>query len=109
MPLTDDLCHDEMRCGILRKMTERRPIEVTVGPQGRLVVPAQLRRELGLEAGDVLMARAEEDRLVLERRGAILERLRRRFAHIPADVSLADELIAERREEADRERVEYGD
>jgi hypothetical protein len=27
----------------------------------------------------------------------VLQRLRRRFAHIPAGVSLADELIAERR------------
>lgn len=35
-----------------------------------------------------------------ETREAILERVRRRFDHIPADVSLADELIAERRREA---------
>jgi AbrB family looped-hinge helix DNA binding protein len=78
-------------------------IEVTVGPQGRLVVPAALRRRLGLQAGDVLLARAEEDRLVLERRGAVLARLRGRFAHVPANVSLADELLAQRREEAKRE------
>jgi AbrB family looped-hinge helix DNA binding protein len=78
-------------------------IEVTVGPQGRVVVPAALRRRLGLRPGDVLVARAEEDRLVLERREAILARLQRAFAHIPADVSLADELIAQRRREAERE------
>jgi AbrB family looped-hinge helix DNA binding protein len=79
-------------------------IEVTVGPQGRLVVPAALRRRLDLQPGDVLLARAEEDRLVLERRGAILARLRERFAHVPADISLADELLVQRREEAKRER-----
>lgn len=67
------------------------------------MVPAPLRRRLGLEAGDVLVARAEEDRLVLERRKAVLDRLRRRFAKVPAGVSLVDELIAERREEAERE------
>lgn len=85
-------------------MAPRDVIEVTVGPQGRLVVPAPLRRHLGIEPGDVLVARAEEDRLVLERRGAILARVRTRYAAIPEDVSLVDELIAQRREEARRER-----
>jgi AbrB family looped-hinge helix DNA binding protein len=85
-------------------MTDREAIEVTIGPQGRLVVPARLRRRLGIEAGDVLVARAEDDRLVLERRQAILGRIRSRFAKVPTDVSLADELIAHRREESVRER-----
>lgn len=85
-------------------MAERQAIEVTVGPQGRLVVPAALRRQLGIEAGDVLIARAYDDRLVLERREAILSRARDRYAGLPADVSLADELIARRREESKRER-----
>jgi AbrB family looped-hinge helix DNA binding protein len=82
---------------------ERQTIDVIVGPQGRLVVPAPLRRRLGIEAGDVLVARADDDRLVLERRDAILARIRARLAVVPTDVSLADELIAERREEARRE------
>jgi AbrB family looped-hinge helix DNA binding protein len=76
---------------------------VTVGRQGRIVVPARLRRRLGIEPGDVLIARAEDERLVLEPRRAALARLQRLFDHIPADVSLVDELIAERREEAARE------
>ena len=85
-------------------MAKRRAIEVTVGPQGRLVVPAPLRRRLGIEAGDVLVARAEDDRLVLERRDAVLARLRTRFVVVPAEVSMVDELIAERRDDARRER-----
>jgi AbrB family looped-hinge helix DNA binding protein len=80
--------------------------EVTIGPQGRLVVPARLRRKLGLSPGDVLVARAEDDRLVLERRSAALGRLRARLAGLPPDVSLVDELIAERRAEAAREQSE---
>lgn len=84
-------------------MADRQTIEVTVGPQGRLVVPAPLRRRLGIEPGDVLVARAHEDSLVLERRDAILARIRRRLAVVPADVSMVDELIAERRKEAERE------
>jgi AbrB family looped-hinge helix DNA binding protein len=87
-------------------MADDEATQVTVGPQGRLVVPAPLRRRLGIEAGDVLVARAEDDRLVFERRQAVLARLRKRFAVVPAGVSLADELIAERREEARRENSE---
>jgi len=77
--------------------------KVPVGPQGRLVIPSGIRRQLGIAPGDVLVALVEDQRLVLEKREAVLQRLRRRFAHVPAGVSLADELIAERRAEAGRE------
>lgn len=77
---------------------------MTIGPQGRLVVPARLRRRLGIGAGDVLVARADDDRLVLERREAILARLRRRFEAVPARIDMVDELLAARREEAKREQ-----
>jgi AbrB family looped-hinge helix DNA binding protein len=77
--------------------------KVTVGPQGRLVIPAELRREMSISSGDVLLAAVEGQRLVLEKREAVLERVKRRFSHIPPEVSLSEELIAERRAEARRE------
>jgi AbrB family looped-hinge helix DNA binding protein len=77
--------------------------KVAIGPQGRLVVPAEIRRELSLAPGDVLIATVEDGRLVLQKRETVLRRLRQRFAHIPAGVSLADELISERRAESKRE------
>ena len=77
--------------------------KVPVGPQGRLVIPSEIRRQLEIGPGDVLIAFVEDGRLVLEKREAVLQRLQRRFAHIPAGVSLADELIAERRNESRRE------
>ena len=77
--------------------------KVSVGPQGRLVIPSEIRHKLKIGPGDVLVAVVEGDRLVLEKREAVLQRLRRRFAHIPQGVSLADELIAERRIESRRE------
>jgi AbrB family looped-hinge helix DNA binding protein len=77
--------------------------KVSVGPQGRLVIPSEIRQKLGIGPGDILVAVVEGDRLVLEKREAVLQRLRRRFAHIPQGVSLADELIAERRIESRRE------
>lgn len=91
------MCHNSVTMA-------KRTIEVTVGPQGRLVVPAPIRKRLGIEAGDVLVARADDDRLVLERRDAILARVRTRLAAVPADVGMVDELIAERREAAKGER-----
>ncbi|MEA3276786.1 MAG: AbrB/MazE/SpoVT family DNA-binding domain-containing protein [Pseudomonadota bacterium] len=77
--------------------------EVQVGAQGRLVIPAALRKALHLKPGDRLLIRQEGESLVLEPREAVVKRLQGLFAHIPKDVSLVDELIAERREEAARE------
>lgn len=77
--------------------------ETRLGKQGRLVIPAAARHQLGLEPGDLLSVRVEEDRLILERRAAVLARLRERFAAVPSTVSLVDELIAERRADAVRE------
>jgi len=74
--------------------------EVQVGAQGRVVIPAGLRNALALKPGDRLLARKVGDSLVFERRETVERRLRERFRHIPGDISLADELIADRRAEA---------
>lgn len=79
---------------------------VRLGAQGRLVVPAALRKALGLQAGDTLVARVEDGRLVLETRASIKRRLQARYRQIPANRCLSDELIAERRAEARREAGE---
>jgi antitoxin PrlF len=74
---------------------------VRLGPQGRLVVPVELRRDLGLEEGTQLAIRSDGHRLILEQRSELLRRLRRRFADV--DSSTADELVSDRQEEARRE------
>jgi len=79
----------------------RSALPVRLGPQGRLVVPVELRRELGLGEGSELAIRSDGRRLILEPRTEVLRRLRRRFADV--EVSLADELAADRSEEARRE------
>jgi len=71
--------------------------EVQLGAQGRLVIPAPLRKALNLNQGDCLVARKVGDSLVLERREAVESRLWEMFEEIPHKVRLADELIAERR------------
>ena len=73
---------------------------------GRIVIPASVREELHLKAGDVLTVCVDADthevRLRSVRQGiAHAQRLVRQF--IPAGVSLVDELIAERHQEAERE------
>jgi AbrB family looped-hinge helix DNA binding protein len=78
-------------------------IPIRLGPQGRLVVPVELRRELGLEEGTEMAIRRDGRRLILEPRSEVLRRLRRRFDEVPDGVSLADELAADRAEEARRE------
>jgi antitoxin PrlF len=77
--------------------------EIRVGEQGRIVIPAEIRRALAIDIGSTLVARIDHDRLVLEKREAVLERLQSRFANVPVGVSLAEELMAERRAEAEHE------
>lgn len=74
---------------------------VAVGPKGRVVIPAGIRRELGIEEGSELVALVEGEAVVLVPRSAIKSRLRSIFADVPA--SMRDELITERRADAARE------
>ncbi len=74
-------------------------IKVRLGSQGRVVIPSRMRRTLGLREGETLIAYVEDGRLVLETRRHILKLLQEHFAEIASEISLADELIAERHEE----------
>lgn len=74
-----------------------------LGPQGRIVVPAHVRRALGLEVGDLLVASVEDGRLVLEPRAKALASLRAMVAAAAGDRDLVTELLDERREEVRRE------
>ncbi len=76
---------------------------VRMGPQGRIVVPAELRRELGLDEGSTLNATTRDGRLILEPRSVVLQRLRHRFAQAPSSIRLSEELVTDRRDEAGRE------
>ncbi len=87
-------------------MTENSPmIEVQVGPQGRVVIPAPLRQAWQIKPGETLVAHLEADRLILERPSHIVQRLKDRFAGLHGQPSLAEELIAERRREAQKENA----
>ncbi len=71
---------------------------VRLGPQGRAVIPAELRKELGIHAGDDLVAWVEDGRLIFRRRADIEQEIWDLVAHV--DVSLSEEVIREHRREA---------
>jgi AbrB family looped-hinge helix DNA binding protein len=75
---------------------------VTVGSRGRIVIPAAVRRELGIDEGTTFAIRVEGRRVILETRSAVLDRLRKRYADADAK-SLSRELVADRRAEVRRE------
>lgn len=77
--------------------------KVRLGPQGRLVIPAKLRQLLCVEPGDALIVRFHEGQLILEKAETVRHRLKARFAGLPKQKSLAEELLAERHKEAKRE------
>jgi AbrB family looped-hinge helix DNA binding protein len=71
---------------------------------GRIVIPASYRKALGIRVGDEVILRMEDDELRITTMKRRLERARERIRkYVKPGVSLADELIAERREAAKRE------
>lgn len=75
-----------------------------INDNGRVVIPASFRRALGIQSGDTIVLRIENDELritSLRQRLARAQHLVRR--HVAPTTSLVDELIAERREAAKRE------
>jgi len=87
-------------------MTRTADARVRVGRHGRVVIPADVRRHLGLKVGDTLLYQVQGESLLLEKRETVLARLKASFDDVPRDVSLVDELLAERRAEAEREEQE---
>jgi AbrB family looped-hinge helix DNA binding protein len=66
-----------------------------------VVIPVEMRRQLGLEEGSELVAMVDGDGVLLLPRHAVKRRLRELFAG--SSTSLADELIADRRKAAAEE------
>ncbi len=75
-----------------------------IGQSGRVVIPGEYRRRLGLRSGDEIIMHLDEEGLHLYTPAQAVARaqaLVRRY--VPEGRSLSDELISERREEAARE------
>lgn len=68
-----------------------------LGKQGRLVIPAEVRAELGLAPGDHLHLHVAGARLVLQRQPDAVEELRALAKDVPPSRAFVEELLAERR------------
>ena len=77
---------------------------------GRVVIPAPLRRRLGLKPGDQVVIDAEEDGLRLRSYAQVLSDVQGYFCKLakPGE-SAVDELLADRRAEAVREESELAE
>lgn len=75
-------------------------VHVKLGKQGRLVIPAELRRLVGIEGEDDLVAWVEDGKLLLQRRSTFEEGL---WAELEGAPWTVDGFIGERRSDAERE------
>ena len=80
-----------------------------INQNGRIVIPAAVREQLGLRPGDTLFMSVEGDVLKLESHRARVRRVQEEFKKYvkPGEMLMSDQLIAERREEARREMEEW--
>lgn len=73
---------------------------------GKMALPADVRRQLGIKDGDTVRLSIEDGRLTVVTLEQIVRDTQARYRQlIPEGVSLVDELIAERRAEAKRESL----
>jgi AbrB family looped-hinge helix DNA binding protein len=75
-----------------------------VNENGRVVIPASFRKALGIEVGDEVVLRIEDDELRITTQQRRIQRAQRRARkYVKRGTSLVDELLAERREAARNE------
>lgn len=79
---------------------------------GKIVIPAELRREFGIKDGDSLVIeRDDKGGLVLKTYAQVVKEVQAEFRAMRGDQSdrgsVVDELLAERRVEAQRENEEF--
>ncbi len=95
---------DQPRWKSVKLPVTRQAEQVQVDSAGRVVLPARFRRALGIKAGDPVTIALEDNMLRVRTIRSALEKARALMRkHNPNNVSLVDELIAERRAEATKE------
>lgn len=72
-----------------------------LGEDGRVVIPAALRKEIGLHPGDTIVIESDGDSLLLRSYERVLREVQEAFApyRVPG-THATDELVAERRADA---------
>ncbi|MCA9194138.1 MAG: AbrB/MazE/SpoVT family DNA-binding domain-containing protein [Planctomycetales bacterium] len=76
-----------------------------IDASGRIVLPLPLRNEKLFKTGDELIVTVEDDAVVLRTYDQVITRLQQQFSEaIPEGVSLVDELIDDRKQEAELDK-----
>lgn len=79
-------------------------VVVNVAQNGRMVLPAEVRRAIGLDgAGQLRIEVTEGGAQITTRRQALLRARARIRSIVPATRSLSEELVADRRREVEQE------
>jgi len=75
-----------------------------VNENGRVVIPSSFRKALGIQIGDEVLLRIEDDELRITTQRRRIQRAQRRARqYLKPSASLVDELLAERRKAARHE------
>jgi AbrB family looped-hinge helix DNA binding protein len=83
---------------------EYRVFSTKIDSSGRVVLPADIREAMDVSAGDTVQIVIDGDSVRIKSRQQALKEAQDYFCKvIPANVSVVDELLRERREEAARE------
>jgi AbrB family looped-hinge helix DNA binding protein len=89
--------------GVGLRLSQAQKVELGAG--GRLVIPAPMRAALGMKEGDKVLVRLEGNELRIYTYQEAMRRAQEIVrSFVPPGMSLVDELIADRRAEAARER-----
>ena len=80
-------------------------IRTQINKNGRVIIPARLRKALDLQPGDDIVMRLENDSIrMIPLRQAVELAQKKVRRYIPEGTSLVDELFAARKEEATRQK-----
>jgi len=79
-------------------------VKTRVTQGGRIVIPADMRKRLGIEIGETVNIEENGDSFKVTTSRAALRRIQNSFKGLlPEGLSVVDELIADRRREAENE------
>jgi AbrB family looped-hinge helix DNA binding protein len=106
--MTDNRKYDIMSEGDnMGSIVNSEPVFAKINESGRVLIPVSIRKEMNLNAGDDLLMEVEDGVLRIESYRARIRRIQEEFRQFTKPGVLAsDQLIAERRDEARREREE---
>lgn len=80
------------------------PYRVRVADGGRIVIPVELRKELGIEEGQLVVLARDGDEIKIATLGESIRKVQEYFVGLgPPDALWSEEVIRKRREEVGRE------